>query len=158
MIEPHPFDHPLSAQLIAELQAEYQVRYGEPDETPIEPGEFDPPAGLFVVGLLDSDPVAIGGWRHVSADPVKTAEIKRMYVAQRARGRGLARRLLAELESTLVARGYEQVILMTATAQPEAIALYESSGYQPGEPYGIYADAPDALFYRKVLAAQVSRG
>jgi ribosomal protein S18 acetylase RimI-like enzyme len=146
VIEPHPFEHPLSVQLVAELQAEYLVRYGGPDETPIEPGEFDPPAGLFLVGLLDGDPVAIGGWRHVQPG---LAEIKRMYVAERARGRGLARRMLAELESTLAGRGYEQVILMTATAQPEAIALYESSGYQSGEPYGRYANAPDALFYRK---------
>jgi len=80
--EPHPFDHPQSAQLIEELQAEYLVRYGEPDETPIEPGEFDRPAGLFLIGLLDGGPVAIGGWRHVRP---RVAEIKRMYVAKRAR-------------------------------------------------------------------------
>lgn len=155
MIESHPFDHPQSAQLIEELQAEYLVRYGDPDETPIEPGEFDPPAGLFLIGLLDGDPVAIGGWRHVRPG---VAEIKRMYVAKRARGQGLSRRMLAELESTLAARGFERVILMTATAQPEAIALYESSGYEPGEAYGIYAGEPDARFYRKAVAAEVSRG
>lgn len=151
VIEPHPFDHPLSLQLIDELQAEYLVRYGDPDETPIEPGEFDPPAGLFLVGRLESDPVAIGGWRQLHPGPPKTAEIKRMYVAKRARGQGLSRLMLAELESTSQARGFEQVVLMTATAQPEAIALYESSGYERGEPYGIYACAPDAVFYRKRL-------
>lgn len=151
VIEAHPFDHPLSVQLVDELQAEYYERYGGPDETPIEPGEFDAPAGLFLIGLLDGDAVVSGGWRHVRPG---VGEIKRMYVAKRARGQGLARRMLAELESTLAARGYEQVILMTADAQPEAIALYESSGYQPGEPYGMYAGEPDARFYEKGLSRE----
>jgi len=155
VIEPHLFDHPLAARLVEELQAEYLARYGTPDETPIEPGEFDPPAGLFLVGLLDGDPVAAGGCRRLRPG---VAEIKRMYVARRARGRGLSRLMLAELESTLAARGYERVVLMTGLAQPEAIALYESSGYLPSESYGVYACEPNARFYGKSLAVKVSRG
>lgn len=149
VIEPRPYADPVSAALIAELQAEYVAMYGGPDETPIEPGEFDPPDGLFLVGSLDGDAVAVGGWRRVG-DGV--AEIKRMYVAQRARRRGLSRRILTELESTLATAGYQQVVLMTALAQPEAIALYESSGYQASQPYGVYACEPDARFYAKPLA------
>jgi GNAT superfamily N-acetyltransferase len=155
VIEPHRFDDPVAAQLIEELQAEYLVRYGTPDETPIDEGEFDPPAGLFLVGLLDGDPVAAGGWRRIRPG---LGEIKRMYVAERARGRGLSRLLLARLESTLAAEGYERVVLMTGLAQPEAIALYESSGYVPGESYGVYAGEPLARFYRKELSAALSRG
>ena len=93
--------------------------------------------------------MAIGGWRQLRPG---VAEIKRMYVAKRARGQGLSRRMLAELETTLATRGFEQVILMTADAQPEAIALYESSGYETGAPYGRYAGEPDARFYRKGLS------
>jgi ribosomal protein S18 acetylase RimI-like enzyme len=148
VIEPHPYADPVAATLIAELQAEYVAMYGGPDETPIEPGEFDPPDGLFLVGSLDGDAVAAGGWRRVG-DGV--AEIKRMYVAERARRRGLSRRMLTELESTLAAAGYQQVVLMTASAQPEAIALYESSGYETSQPYGIYACEPDARFFAKPL-------
>lgn len=154
MIEPHPFTHPRSVQLIDELQAEYVVRYGTPDETPIEPGEFDPPAGLFLLGLLDRDPVAAGGWRRLRPG---VAEIKRMYVAARARRRGLARLMLAELESSLAAAGYDQVVLMTGTEQPEAIKLYESCGYRAADRYGMYAGEPDARFYGKSLSA-LSRG
>jgi ribosomal protein S18 acetylase RimI-like enzyme len=149
LIEPRPYDDPLAAKLIAELQAEYVTRYGGPDETPVEPGEFVPPDGLFLVGSLDGDAVAAGGWRQVGNG---IAEIKRMYVAERARRRGLSRRMLAELESTLAAAGYQRVVLMTALAQPEAIALYESSGYDTAEPYGIYACEPDARFYAKLLS------
>jgi ribosomal protein S18 acetylase RimI-like enzyme len=59
--------------------------------------------------------------------------------------------MLTELESTLAGAGYQRIVLMTALAQPEAIALYESSGYQIAEPYGIYACEPDARFYAKPL-------
>ena len=63
-----------------------------------------------VVGMLDGDPVAIGGWRHLRPG---VAEIKRMYVVKRARGLGLARRMLAALESAVATRGFAQVVLMT---------------------------------------------
>jgi ribosomal protein S18 acetylase RimI-like enzyme len=148
LIEPCSYADPVAAKLVAELQAEYVTRYGGPDETPVEPGEFDPPDGLFLVGSLDGDAVAAGGWRRVGDG---LAEIKRMYVAERARRRGLSRQLLTELESTLAGAGYQRVVLMTALAQPEAIALYESSGYRVAEPYGIYACEPDARFYAKPL-------
>ena len=156
LIEPRAFDHPDVVRLIAELQREYVTRYGGPDETPIETGEFDPPTGLFLVGTLDGDPVAAGGWRRVDAG---VAEIKRMFVVDRARRRGLSRLMLAELESTASLARYRRVVLMTGLAQPEAIALYESNGYGVGEPYGIYAREPDARFYEKSLVdAAVSRG
>lgn len=154
LIEPRPYDHPDVIRLVDELQAEYVARYGGPDETPIEPGEFDPPDGRFLVGLLDGDPVASGAWRRLGD---RRAEVKRMYVAARARGLGLARLMLGELESALAAEGFEEVVLMTGTAQPEAMRLYESSDYQPGEAYGIYGCAPDARFYRKALVALAAR-
>lgn len=147
-IEARSYADPVAAKLIAELQAEYVTRYGGPDETPVEPSEFDPPEGLFLVGSLDGDAVAAGGWRRVG-DGI--GEIKRMYVALRARRQGLSRQMLGELEATLTAAGYRRAVLMTATAQPEAIALYESSGYRVAEPYGIYACEADARFYAKPL-------
>jgi GNAT superfamily N-acetyltransferase len=154
-IEPRPFTDPLAVRLIEQLQEEYHARYGGPDKTPIEASEFDPPAGLFLVGLLDGDPVAAGGWRRLGP---RVGEIKRMYVARRARRRGLSRLMLNRLESTLAGDGYERVVLMTGLAQPEAIALYESSGYLPGESYGPYAREPRARFYRKELRPELSRG
>ena len=136
--------------LIAEVQAEYVVRYGGPDDTPLDPLMFEPPLGSFYVGYLELDarrrPVATGAWRtHDDVEvfgTTRTAEVKRMYVAPDARGRGLARAMLAHLERTAAEAGAEAMILETGTAQPEAIALYESSGYTAIPPFGYYRASP----------------
>ncbi len=141
------YGDPDASKLISEVQQEYVVRYGGPDGTPIDPAEFTPPSGLFLVGYLDGVPVACGGWRSHGAD----AEIKRMYVAPAARHRGLARQLLAELEFTAADAGHRRIVLETGSAQPEAIALYRSSGYTPVPPFGHYADAPGAIHLGKQL-------
>ncbi|MFW6203816.1 MAG: GNAT family N-acetyltransferase [Actinomycetota bacterium] len=137
VIRPLSYDDPVVRALEAELQAEYINRYGGEDETPVGDGQFDPPDGLFIVAFLGSEPVASGGFRRHSAD---AAEIKRMYVPEHHRREGLARRLLAELETHAAAAGYRRTVLVTGLRQPEAIALYESSGYQPIAPFGFHAD------------------
>jgi GNAT superfamily N-acetyltransferase len=143
------YGDPDASKLVSEVQQEYVVRYGGPDGTPVDPAEFTPPSGLFLVGYLDEVPVACGGWRSHGAD----AEIKRMYVAPAARHRGLARQLLAELERTAAAAGHHRIILESGSAQPEAIALYRSSGYTPIAPFGYYADASGAIHLGKPLPA-----
>ena len=106
------YDHPDAARLIEEVQQAYVVRYGGRDDSPVDPAEFAPPGGLFLVGYLGDIGVVCGGWRTHGADAstgVGTeAEIKRMYVTPVARGRGLARRLLTELEHTARAAGYHR--------------------------------------------------
>src|SRR6201996_7269605 len=141
------YGDPDASRLISEVQQEYVVRYGGPDGTPVDPAEFTPPSGLFLVGYLDGVPVAAGGWRSHGDD----AEIKRMYVVPAARHRGLARQLLAELERTAAAAGHHRAILESGSAQPEAIALYRSSGYTPIAPFGHYATAPGPLHLGKTL-------
>lgn len=130
------YDHPDAIALIELLQQEYVARYGGIDQTPVEPDEFAPPSGLFLVGYVDGTAVSCGGWRRHEANG--SVEIKRMYVAPPARGQGWARVLLAELERTIAAAGYRQVVLESGLKQPEALALYQSSGYAPIEPYGIH--------------------
>lgn len=146
-IEARPYDDPDVVRLVAEVQAEYVVRYGGEDEAAVEEDEFVPPNGLFLVGLLDGEPVVTGGWRRIDG----AVEIKRMYVVKPARGRGLARRMLAELETTAATAGATRVILNTGDQQPEAIALYESSGYERIDGFGHYACHPGALFFGKHL-------
>lgn len=138
---------PDASKLIAAVQQEYVVRYGGQDGTPVDPAEFTPPVGLFLIGYDQGEPVASGGWRSHGTD----AEIKRMYVAPAARNRGLARQLLAELERTAAAAGHHRVILESGSAQPEAVALYRSAGYTPIPPFGIYADAQGAIHLGKDL-------
>ena len=154
-VVPLRITHPDAARLVEEVQQEYVVRYGGRDETPLEPGYFDPPDGAFFVGYLDGTPVATGAWRRRSDVAVDgttaTAEIKRMYVAPVARGRGLARAMLTHLETTARAAGAEVMVLETGLAQPEAIALYESSGYTPVPGFGFYKDAPlSRCFARRI--------
>ena len=147
-IEIRGYDHPDSAALIAEVQQEYVVRYGGPDESPVDPAEFAPPLGLFLVGYVDGDtPVATGGWRSHGDH----AEIKRMYVTPTARGLGYAKRMLAELEATARDAGHERLILETGTKQPEAVALYRAAGYTDIPAFGHYADAPLSVHLGKAL-------
>nr|WP_307860539.1 GNAT family N-acetyltransferase [Actinokineospora baliensis] len=147
-MEIRDYAHPDVAKMIAEVQQEYVIRYGGVDETPVDPAEFTPPAGLFLIGYLDDTAVASGAWRAHDAESV---EMKRLYVNPTARGRGLARAVLAELERTALDRGFRRLILETGTEQPEAIALYLSSGYEPVTPFGFYADAPKARHLGKTL-------
>ncbi|MGY2875982.1 GNAT superfamily N-acetyltransferase [Marmoricola sp. URHA0025 HA25] len=141
-----PITHPDAAVLVEEVQQEYVARYGGRDDTPLDPAYFEPPDGVFVVGYLDGRAVATGAWRR-RADVLvgatrATAEIKRMYVVPQARGLGLARAMLAHVEERARAAGAEAMVLETGLAQPEAIALYESSGYTPIPGFGFYKDAP----------------
>lgn len=142
------YSDPVVRALETELQQEYIERYGDPDDTPVEPDEFTPPTGRFLVGFIGNEPVATGGFRRHD-DGV--AEIKRMYVSLEHRGDGHARRLLAELEAQAVDAGYRRVVLATGLRQPEAISLYDSSGYRPVEPFGHYAGADLARFFAKDL-------
>ena len=140
--------------LIDEVQAEYVVRYGGRDDTPLDHLMFEPPEGSFFVAYLGGRPVATGAWRHsgvAAFGTTATAEIKRMYVVPAARGQGLARRLLAHLERSAAEHGAEAVVLETGLAQPEAIALYESSGYTPVPAFGYYKDAPLSRCFGKRL-------
>ena len=141
--------------LVAELQQEFVVRYGGPDETPLEGAMFDPPGGAFLLGTLGSRPVAMGGWRRrpdvAALGGTVAAEIKRMYVVPAARGRGLARAVLAALEESARSAGADVMVLETGMRQPEAIALYESSGYVPVEGFGYYKDSPTVRYFGKPL-------
>jgi GNAT superfamily N-acetyltransferase len=156
-LRPTPFDHPLSLQMIDELQRFYQQRYGdEGDATPVSTTEFAPPLGHFVIGWADGEPVACGGWRaRDGGEPALRpgdAELKRMYVRETHRGRGFARALLAELERTAAAAGRLRCVLETGTAQPEAIALYTSCGYERIPNFGTYRDYANSRCFAKTIA------
>jgi GNAT superfamily N-acetyltransferase len=144
-----PYDGPSAQALTAQVQQEYVMRYGGPDDTPVDAAEFAPPTGRFVVGYLDLEPVAMGGFRLIEDG---TVEIKRMFVVPTQRGRGLSRLLLARLEELATAAGAERVILETGMKQPEAMALYATAGYDRIDAFGHYRDSPLSASYGKSLS------
>ena len=129
--EPLPADRPPAADLITAMVAEMATLYGPidvPGMPSATPADFAPPHGTFLVGF-DDDGAAVcaGGVKRLDRE---AAEIKRMYVVPAARGRGLARVLLAALEDAALGLGYGTVRLDTGALQPHAQALYESAGYR----------------------------
>lgn len=154
-IEVSRYDHPDAIELIEQVQDVYVHRYGGPDTTRLSAEDFVLPTGVFLIGYLDGRAVAIGGWRaQESGTPGFAdgdAEIKRMYVVPEMRGSGLARRLLAELEETAIRVDRTRMVLETGLQQPEAIALYESSGYHPVPKFGVYRCEPDSRCFGKDL-------
>jgi GNAT superfamily N-acetyltransferase len=149
------FSHPDARALVGEVQDHYAVIYGSPDETPLHAAIFDPPAGAFFVGYADDVPVAMGGWRLRSdVHPWgrrTAAEIKRMYVTPAARRRGYAVAVLRHLEETARRAGADVMVLETGTAQPDAIAMYEASGYELVDNFGYYAFSPSCRSFAKPL-------
>ncbi len=104
----------------------------------VDPATVVRPRGAFVVAWLDGEPIGCGAVRPLPGGDPSIAEIKRMYVAPSARGRGVARTLLRRLVAVAVELGYAKVVLETGTRQPEAMALYVSEGWAPVAPYGQY--------------------
>ncbi|MFJ3925535.1 GNAT family N-acetyltransferase [Streptomyces sp. NPDC090022] len=153
-----PYDHPDAVKLNDQVQLEYQVRYqGEGDATPLDPAMFTPPRGRYLLAYdAHGAPVASGGWRAQEANEEGyadgDAELKRMYVVPEARGQGLARRILAALETDARAAGRTRMALETGDQQPEAIALYLSSGYEiTPDKFGLYRDYPSSRCMTKPL-------
>jgi GNAT superfamily N-acetyltransferase len=157
-LRPVDYLHPDAQLLIDEVQQEYVRRYGGPDSTPVDRQEFSPPNGHFVVLYDAGRPVAMGGWRFsqearlVLGDPDPVVELKRMYVIPAGRGRGHARTVLAHLEHTAALAGAGRMVLETGAMQPEAVALYLSTGYQPIPAFGHYADSEHSIHLGKLLS------
>jgi putative acetyltransferase len=78
--------------------------------------------------------------------------IARMYVSPRGRGQGVAKKLLALLESQAIGSGCKLLKLETGPYQQEALALYASAGYERRGPFGDYASDPLSVFMQKHLS------
>jgi GNAT superfamily N-acetyltransferase len=147
-LRPVGYADPVAQHLIERVQQEYVVRYGGRDAAVVDPAEFSPPFGLFLVAEVGGAPAGCGGWR---AHADGAAELKRMYVEPAFRRRGIAALVLAELERTAAGAGHHRLLLNSGDRQPEALALYARAGYAPVTGYGVYADEPGAVFLGKDL-------
>jgi len=120
------------AHYFAELAQRFESGFDPGRSIPATAAELRPPAGVLLVARLHGEPVACGALKFTTRS---SAELKRMWVSPRARGLGLGRRMLVELEQRATEAGMVTVRLETNGALVEAIALYRSSGYVEVEPF-----------------------
>ena len=130
----------------AEMLGRYSDLIGPSGPPPPEPG-LGPRSSCLLVSCAEM-PVACGALRQLETD---IAELKRVYVVPEFRRRGLARRLLAALEQRAADLGFRLIRLETGKRQPEAVALYEASGYRRIPPFGRHAGDPMSVCFEKAL-------
>jgi GNAT superfamily N-acetyltransferase len=136
---------PPASELIEAMILELEPLYGRIDVAHAPsagPGDFRPPAGVFLVGYDGAGRAVCGGGVKGLGDGA--CEIKRMYVVPDARGRGLARELLFALEDAARELGYRLARLDTGPQQPHAERLYRGEGYTD---IGNFNDNPFASFW-----------
>jgi len=157
-IAAEPFDSPDAAALVALAEAELHRRYGpgphdlvvpeaaaaadsdhgqdgpagggtlmsaERLHRPLTVAEFSPPGGTFLVARLGGEPVGCVGLRPVPG----AAEVKRLFVVAEQRQRGIANALMTAVETAATGLGHRRLVLETGERQPEAVALYDSTGW-----------------------------
>jgi DNA-binding MarR family transcriptional regulator/GNAT superfamily N-acetyltransferase len=116
----------------AELDARFDAGFDPEQSISASAEELTEPAGLLLVAWLHGEPVGCGALKLHKRAP---AELKRMWVAPAARGLGLGRRILQELEAHARARGAARVRLETNGTLTEATSLYRSAGYAEVEAF-----------------------
>jgi GNAT superfamily N-acetyltransferase len=127
--------------LVHAASDELQQRYGgEGDNKHLVVDELRPPLGLFLVARRDRELVGGVGLRAMSDPDRHFAEVKRLWVRPDLRRRGVGLALMDEIEIRARELGYETLYLESGPAQPEALALYESTGWTKIEHY------PDDVF------------
>lgn len=100
------------------------------------------------VAYLDHCPVGCASYRKISSD---VAEIKRVYVHAACRCRGIAKHLIAELETYARQQGYRKLLLETGRPLVAATQLYQRLGYVQVDRYGPYVDMPESICMEKLL-------
>jgi DNA-binding MarR family transcriptional regulator len=139
------------AEYYAELGRRFDGGFDDRISVAATPKELRPPNGLFVVAAVHGDALGCGALKLHGRKP---AELKRMWIAPAARGLGLGRRLLRELERLAREHGVRSVRLETNRNLTEAIALYRSSGYAEVAPFN---DEPYAHhWFEKQLGNEVA--
>jgi ribosomal protein S18 acetylase RimI-like enzyme len=120
------------AQYFAELDRRFPGGFDPGTSLPVDDRDLVPPRGAFLVASIDGEPVAGGCVKTITP---RVGYLKRMWVAAAARGLGLGRRMLEELEAETRALGLTTLRLETNKALTEAIALYRSAGYREVSPF-----------------------
>ena len=145
----HPHARHCAAAYYTELDRRFDAGFDPARSLTADDDELRPPAGLLLVASLHGEPVGCGALKFHGDEPT---ELKRMWVAGSARGLGLGRRLLSELEAHAGRHGAQVVRLETNRSLVEAIALYRSAGYTEVPPFNDEAYAHH-WFEKKIVSA-----
>ena len=138
---------PAARLLLEEMTVEVSELYGTPPgRNSLDARSFRPPAGRFLIGQVEDEPVACVAYRRIEDG---LAEVHRVYVRPRSRGRGIGRMMLERAEALATEAGYQRLRLETGVRQPQAIAIYESLGYTPIPRFAPYEDDLTSLCYAK---------
>lgn len=150
-LEPAPLDDPVVVALTTASLAEIDAHYhGQPGSgAPPRREDFAAPNGAFLVARLENLVSGCGG---ISRLDDVTAEVRRMYVVPEARGRGVARAILAGLLERARELGYSRARLETGHLQTEALGLYRSAGFAPCPCWGPYVHDPRSRCFELALS------
>ena len=148
-IQPEPPDTADALALIGALDAHLNGLYAPENRHGLSVAALLDDSVTFLVARLDGAAVGCGAVKFVTGD---YAEVKRMYVMPRWRGRGVARALLTHLERLSHQNGFRVLRLETGIYQPEAVRLYERAGFSRCAAFGEYAEDGVSLCYEKRLA------
>ncbi len=117
---------------VNELNRRFEAGWDPSKSISAAEAELRPPAGIFLLASLHEQPMGCVALKFHGEEP---AEIKRMWVSDSARGLGIGRRLLSEIEAQAATRGITTLRLETNRALTEAINLYRSAGYVEVAPF-----------------------
>ena len=141
-------DNPDFKSLVALLDEDLKIRDGEEHAFY---SQFNSITKIkwALVAFMDNRPVGSGALREYATD---TVEIKRMFVLPEYRGQGVARGMLDELQKWAGELNFDSCILETGKNQPEAIALYLSTGFTPIPNYGQYLKVENSVCMKKLIS------
>ena len=145
-IRREPPDQPDVIRLIEALDAYANALYPPASNHLLDISALSDPAVTFLVVRDGTEPVGCGA---VLRDPRGWGEVKRMYVRSDQRGRGIGRRVLAEIEALARGAGLPVLRLETGIHNTEALALYRRTGFVECAPFGDYAADPLSVFMEK---------
>jgi GNAT superfamily N-acetyltransferase len=140
-------DNPDFKELVKLLDAELAERDGADHPFYAQYNKIDK-IKFAVVAYENGKPVSCGAIKEYSND---TMEIKRMYTLPESRGRGIAAKVLSDLENWTKELSFKKCILETGKKQPEAIGLYKKNGYKLIPNYGQYVEVENSLCFKKEL-------
>ena len=141
-------DAPEVRRIIAAADDFYRELYPA-ESNHLEPAEALKRPDMLFVGCRVDGRLAASGAAKVMSDDGSYGEIKRVFVLDEYRGRGLSKLIMDYLEARLREQGIELFRLETGIHQPEAIGLYRKLGYRERGPFGGYRSDPLSIFMEK---------